>query len=166
MKNDSWSWTLSKRLAVLLSFSPPVTYRESGDIMIATLGKGRLALATLSFIAFRTSRVCTSLTRDGKDLSSSRGLQDRDLINFGTPMVRTYPTHGTSSTCDGSTPKQTRVQFMYIFMASFTFLGRFGGFGPHNPKCKFLNITVAASGHAQILYKIDYLPVAHGSSRC
>jgi hypothetical protein len=165
-KHDSRSWTLSKRLAALLSFSQPVSYRESGDIMIATLRKGRLALATLSFVAFRTRQVCTSLTRDGKDRSSSRGLQDRDLINFGTPIVRMYPTHGTSSTCDGSTLKQTRVQFMYVFMVGFTFLGRFGGFGPHNPKCKFLNITMAASGHAQILYKIDYLPVAHGSSRC
>jgi hypothetical protein len=40
---DSWSWTLSKRLAALLSFSQPVTYRESDDIMIATLRNGRLA---------------------------------------------------------------------------------------------------------------------------
>jgi hypothetical protein len=42
-KHDSWSWTLLKRLAALLSFSQPVTYRESGDIMIATLRNGRLA---------------------------------------------------------------------------------------------------------------------------
>jgi hypothetical protein len=42
-KHDSWSWTLSKRLAALLSFSQPFTYRESGDIMIATLRNGRLA---------------------------------------------------------------------------------------------------------------------------
>jgi hypothetical protein len=165
-KHDSWSWTLLKRLTALLSSSQPVTHRESGDIMIATLRKGHLALATLSFVAFRTNRVCTSLTQDGKDRSSSRGLQDRDLIDFGTPMVRMYPTRGTSSTCNSSTPKQTRVQFLYALMASFTFLGRFGGFVPHNLKCKFLNITVAAFGHAQILYKIDYLPVAHGSSRC
>jgi hypothetical protein len=147
-KHVSWSWTLSKRLAALLSSSQPVTYRESSDIMIATLRKGCLALATLSFVAFRTSRFCTSLTQDGKDRSLSRGLQDQDLINFGTPMVRMYPTRGTSSTCDGSTPKQTRVQFLYALMASFTFLGRFGGFVPHNPKCRFLNLTVAAFGHA------------------
>jgi hypothetical protein len=66
-------------------------------------------------------------------------------------MVRMYPTRGTSSTCDGSTPRQTRVQFMYAFMSSFTFLGRFGGFVPHNPKCKLLNTTMAAVGHASIL---------------
>jgi hypothetical protein len=112
--------------------------------MIATLRKGRLALATLSFVAFRTSRVCTSLTQDGKDRSSSRGLQDQDLIDFSTSMVRMYPTHGISSTCDGFTPKQIHVQFLYASMASFTFLGRFGGFVPHNPKCTFLNINAAA----------------------
>jgi hypothetical protein len=55
-----------------------------------------------------------------------------------------YPTHGISSTCDGFTPKQIYVQFLYASMASFTFLGRFGGFVPHNPKCNFLNINAAA----------------------
>jgi hypothetical protein len=112
--------------------------------MIATLRKGRLALATSSFVAFRTSRVCTSLTQDGRDRSSSRGLQDKDLIDFSTPMVRMYPIHGISNTCDGSTPKQFRVQFLYASRASFIFLGRFGSFMPHNPKCKFLNTNAAA----------------------
>jgi hypothetical protein len=55
-----------------------------------------------------------------------------------------YPIHGISSTCDGSTPKQIHLHFLYVSRASFTFPGRFGSFVPHNPKCKFLNITTAA----------------------
>jgi hypothetical protein len=55
-----------------------------------------------------------------------------------------YPIHGISSTCDGSTPKQTRFQFLYASRASFSFLGQFGGFVPHDPKCKFLNANAAA----------------------
>jgi hypothetical protein len=90
------------------------------------------------------SQVCTSLTQDGRDRSSSRGLQDQDLIDYNTPMVRMYPTHGISSTCDGSTPKHTRFQSLYASRASFSFLGQFGGLVPHDPKCKFLNTIAAA----------------------
>jgi hypothetical protein len=83
---------------------------------------------------FRMSPVCTSLTQDGRDRSSSKRLQDQDLIDYNTPMVRMYPIHGISSICDGSIPKQIRVQFLYASRASFTFLGQFAGFVPHNPK--------------------------------
>jgi hypothetical protein len=59
-------------------------------------------------------------------------------------MYPIHGIHGISSTCDGSTHKQTCFQFLYASRASFSFLGRFGGFVPHDPKYKFLNANAAA----------------------
>jgi hypothetical protein len=59
------------------------------------------------------SQVCTSLTQDGRDHSSSRGLQDQDLIDYNTPTVRIYPIHGIYNTYDVSTLKGTCPQFLY-----------------------------------------------------
>jgi hypothetical protein len=38
-------------------------------------------------------------------------------------MVKKYLIPGTSSTCDGSTPKQSRFQFLYASRACFFFSG-------------------------------------------
>jgi hypothetical protein len=59
-------------------------------------------------------------------------------------MVKMYPILGIPSTCSGSTPKQTRFKSLYTSRASFSFLGQFGGFRPHDPKYKFLTTNAAA----------------------
>jgi hypothetical protein len=83
------------------------------------------------------SWVCTSLTRDGRDRSSSRGLQDQDVIDYNTPTVRMNPIHGIYNTCDVSTLKGTCPQFLYA-PRLFSFSGSIWRlFVPHDPKGSF-----------------------------
>jgi hypothetical protein len=89
--------------------SRPATYKES---IVTTTRTFNDALSMLEIWFFDQSRMkpgCTSLTCDGRGLSSCTRLQDQGCIAYNTRMARRFQTPGISSIYDVSILSQPHL---------------------------------------------------------
>jgi hypothetical protein len=97
MTQDISNSTRQKKSDAMFCSSRPATYKAS---VVTTTGTFNDDLSTLEIRSFTTSRTklgCTSLIRDGRELSLCTRLQDQGRIAYSTLMAKRSQTPRISS---------------------------------------------------------------------